>query len=423
MQSGIPFFNWSLKKLLTEETDVLLKSKYKIVFIFFILFFIKGLVALLTAVYFQQGFHIVRASLFLIICLLLFKSMLNKTISFNAIVHTLITCILIVICTNIFMTAKSINIITLQFVFTLILSSFYILNSRFGIFYSILSIVPIIVSLSIGYQFSTSSDLSSLASPGYEIMIFVNFLTIIYIPYIFQKTFTHTLKEKEALNIRLQTAVQVANDAVKSKSEFLSTMSHELRTPLNTVIGTTDLLLTDTYQPHQVENLKNLKFSADCLLNIINDILDYNKLEFSKLNLESISVNLVKLVDKVCAGLNDPEIVISFSKLKVLAVEPVKQIKKKYYSVLSYGCVMSMKFLSEESDTQAMVANLNAYYGSENVKFDILEKRFDLYYEKKVCAISFDGQNDWKYVELEPTALEDLKSFIPQEILASVQTP
>lgn len=308
MSSKIPFFNWSIKKLLKDETDVLLKSKYKIVFIFFVLFFIKGSVALVTAVYFEQGFQTLRAALFLFVCLLLFKSMLNKTIPLNAIIHILIICIFAVICTNIFVTAKSINIITLQFVFTLILSSFYILNSRFGIIYSILAVAPVILSLSIGYQFNTGSGLNTLASPGYEIMIFTNFLTIIYIPYIFQKAFVDTLKEKEALNLKLQTAVQVANDAVKSKSEFLSTMSHELRTPLNTVIGTTDLLLADTYQPHQVDNLKDLKFSAGCLLNIINDVLDYNKLEFSKLKLESVNVDLMKLVNMVCSSLQSQAI-------------------------------------------------------------------------------------------------------------------
>jgi len=145
--------------------------------------------------------------------------------------------------------------------------------------------------------------MGELVSPGYEIIVFLNFLTIIYIPYLFYQAFVNTLKEKEDLNIQLQTAVKTANEAVKSKSEFLSTMSHELRTPLNTVIGTTDLLLSDTYEPHQAENLKDLKFSANSLLNIVNDILDYNKLESSKLKLEKINVDLNKLLNKVCSGM------------------------------------------------------------------------------------------------------------------------
>jgi signal transduction histidine kinase len=73
------------------------------------------------------------------------------------------------------------------------------------------------------------------------------------------------------------------------KSEFLSTMSHEIRTPMNAVIGTTNLLLSEDPRPEQLEYLNILKFSSENLLAIINDILDYNKIEAGKLESASSS--------------------------------------------------------------------------------------------------------------------------------------
>ena len=76
-------------------------------------------------------------------------------------------------------------------------------------------------------------------------------------------------------------------------------MSHEIRTPMNAVIGATNLLMRDNPRPDQLEDLKILKFSADNLLGIINDILDLNKIEAGKLVIESIDFNLRNLAEGV----------------------------------------------------------------------------------------------------------------------------
>lgn len=303
MTSNISFFNWSLKKILAGETDSLLKARYKIVFIIFILSFLKASVAIITAAYFGQELQLVRAIIYLLIYLSLFKLFLGRVLSFRIIAHIILFGSFVLVCTNLYITSLAVNIATLQFVFVLILASFYTLNSRVGLIYSCLGITPIILSLIIKHEFGLSPGVGSLQSPGYELIILLNFITIIYIPHLFYQAFAKTLNEKEKLNIELQNAVQLANEAVKSKAEFLSTMSHELRTPLNTVIGTTDILLSERYEPHQIENLKDLKFSANCLYHIINDILDFNKLEASKLSLEAINVDLGALIPKVCSAL------------------------------------------------------------------------------------------------------------------------
>ncbi|HVX50932.1 MAG TPA: ATP-binding protein, partial [Chitinophagaceae bacterium] len=105
-------------------------------------------------------------------------------------------------------------------------------------------------------------------------------------------------KRKQAEN-EMRAAKEVAEKAAMARSEFLSMMSHEIRTPLNAVVGFTYLLLQGKYLPEQEEQLNLLKFSAENLLALINDILDFNKIESGKVSLEKTSFNLLKLINQI----------------------------------------------------------------------------------------------------------------------------
>lgn len=104
-------------------------------------------------------------------------------------------------------------------------------------------------------------------------------------------------------NSELQLAKEKAEKASMVKAEFLSTITHELRTPMYAVTGLTHLLLEENPKPEQKEHLRSLQFSGEYLLNLINNILDLNKLEANKVEIEKTTFNLKKRLNDVLIAL------------------------------------------------------------------------------------------------------------------------
>ncbi len=97
-------------------------------------------------------------------------------------------------------------------------------------------------------------------------------------------------------NIEILQAKEAAEEAAKVKSQFISTISHEIRTPLNAIIGATNLLNQNFPNQDQIENLNILKISSDNLLSLVNNILDFSKMEAGKMQFENIEFNLKNIV-------------------------------------------------------------------------------------------------------------------------------
>ncbi|MEO9805764.1 MAG: response regulator [Reichenbachiella sp.] len=110
-----------------------------------------------------------------------------------------------------------------------------------------------------------------------------------------EKIIDHRTQKIKKKNKKLKRAIKKAETAARVKSDFLSVMSHEIRTPMNAVIGTIHLLLDENPKKNQLEHLKTLKFSSENLLILINDILDYSKVESGNVELEHIDFHLREL--------------------------------------------------------------------------------------------------------------------------------
>ena len=108
----------------------------------------------------------------------------------------------------------------------------------------------------------------------------------------------HKLIQQLTLASRLaEKARDEAELATKTKSEFLANTSHEIRTPIHTIIGMTELMLDTALDPEQQEYTEQVQFSADVLLSLINDILDFEKIEAGKLKLEAIEMSLLEILE------------------------------------------------------------------------------------------------------------------------------
>lgn len=115
----------------------------------------------------------------------------------------------------------------------------------------------------------------------------------------------HDLTERVRYEEGLKKARDSAMDYAKAKSEFLAVMSHEIRTPMNGVIGMTRLLLDTSLSAQQREYVDSLRACGEGLLALLNDILDFSRLEAGRVTLEHIPVSLRDLIDEAVAVVSD----------------------------------------------------------------------------------------------------------------------
>ena len=109
------------------------------------------------------------------------------------------------------------------------------------------------------------------------------------------------LEERVALRTQeLEESREEALQAAKAKAAFLATMSHEIRTPLNGVVGMTTLMADTPLNDEQQDYLHTMRVSSDQLLSVINDILDYSKIESGKLEMESEPLSLQSTIEEAC---------------------------------------------------------------------------------------------------------------------------
>ena len=143
------------------------------------------------------------------------------------------------------------------------------------------------------------------------------------------------VKEKELIVAR-----DSAEEATKAKSNFLATMSHEIRTPLNAVLGMTDLLSRSSLNKDQLDLVKTIQISGDALLTVINDVLDFSRIQSGKMNIDSHPFEVEKAINDTF------EIVVN--KIGDKDIELIYEIDKSIHSVV----------LGDESRLRQVLLNL-----------------------------------------------------------------
>lgn len=183
----------------------------------------------------------------------------------------------------------------------------------------------------------------------------------------------------------------------KAKETFLSVMSHEIRTPLNAVIGMSHILMDDNPTESQMENLKILGFSAQNLLMLINDILDFTKIETGNMVLESVNVNLKELVSQTLNSLQfktAEKPLILKSEIDHRIPKFVKGDNTRLYQILINLLGNSVKF-TESGEVKLKLDLVQETKKSVKVRFEISDtgigiepEKIDLIFESYTQANS-----------------------------------
>lgn len=287
--------------LLADTSVPLMKARIKI--LTFGLLFLILLCSILLVVLFYNPLNplaiprlaMLLAALCFALYLLLFKG------KWKISGHMLLLSLCLFLWSNLMLYSHGMNMIIFQVMLIIISSSFYILGKNWGIWYAIITVVPLFIRLLYVQVDPGEVYITDIQAQRTSFLVAFtgNFILLVLMHYEFFKSFYQSQVKERELNIQLQQALSEAQQATKMRANFLSSMSHELRTPLHAVIGMSNLLSTGNPRKDQEEHLALLRFSAENLMALINDTLDFSKLNADKIVLSKSEFNLQQLLQNI----------------------------------------------------------------------------------------------------------------------------
>jgi signal transduction histidine kinase len=295
------YFRNRYDQVLALEPEMLIKARIRILAQAIIAFIFLFSFLFIYSIIDSWGVLIsVRLGIFLLLFMVTLSFLLWRKLWTQA-GHLFLACFTVLIWSGALLSQQGVTLVTIQYTLLIITGGYYILGARWGLIYSLVNLLPVIALVIteylLGYHFP--SQLLAVKPYAFVFVLVFNFILLVFIHYYFFKAFKGTNQKEQLLKADLQSALAEAQELAAAKTNFLSTMSHELRTPLNAVIGMSNILTMENVLPSQKENLDILHFSAESLMTIINDILDFNKIDAGQVTLERNNFRLDDLLKNV----------------------------------------------------------------------------------------------------------------------------
>jgi signal transduction histidine kinase/CheY-like chemotaxis protein len=185
----------------------------------------------------------------------------------------------------------------------------------------------------------------------------------------YQKSLEQLIDER---TVDLKKALKIAESSTQAKSEFFANITHELRTPLNGIMGMTDLVLDTDLTMDQRNSLEIVREAGNNLLSLVNDFLDYSKIEAGKMSLYNENLNLSKLINRCLLILN-----IKADEKGIIIVEKVEK-EVPPYIVSDHLRIKQLiqNLISNSIKFSNSCGAIIVWVGLESIKGDDIELHF-----------------------------------------------